>query len=47
MSFLAPLAGLLALEATALKWVNMPVGSSVLCLARKGRAAPLTVPSPR
>jgi len=43
----AALAGLLAIEATALEWVNMPVGSSVLCLARKGRAAPPTVPSPR
>jgi SAM-dependent methyltransferase len=28
--------GALAAEAIALRWTNMPVGSSVLCLARKG-----------
>lgn len=46
----AGLAALLMLEATALGWVNMPIGSSVLCLARKRRsepAPPLTAPSPR
>lgn len=32
------LSGALAIEGHALRWVNMPVGSSVLCLARK-RAA--------
>jgi SAM-dependent methyltransferase len=31
----AALKGLLLAEATALRWVNMPVGSSVLCLAKK------------
>jgi SAM-dependent methyltransferase len=29
------LSGLLGLEATALRWVGMPAGSSVLCLAQK------------
>lgn len=29
------LSGLLKLEATALRWVGMPAGSSVLCLAQK------------
>ena len=29
------LSGALAIEGQALKWLNMPVGSSVLCLARK------------
>lgn len=33
----AALAGLLALEAAALRKVDMPVGSSLLCLARKPR----------
>ncbi|HSK11212.1 MAG TPA: class I SAM-dependent methyltransferase [Vicinamibacterales bacterium] len=32
-----PLAGLLALEARVLRRVDMPVGSSLLCLARKPR----------
>ena len=31
----AALTGVLLAEAAALKWVSMPVGSSVLCLARK------------
>lgn len=31
----AALKGVLLAEAAALRWVNMPVGSSVLCLARK------------
>lgn len=31
----AALAGVLAIEAAALKFVDMPVGSSILCLARK------------
>lgn len=31
----AALKSVLLAEAAALKWVNMPVGSSVLCLARK------------
>ena len=31
----AVLKGVLLAEAAALRWVNMPVGSSVLCLARK------------
>jgi hypothetical protein len=30
------LSGALAAEALALRWTNMPIGSSVLCLARKG-----------
>ena len=32
----AALKGALLAEAAALRWVNMPVGSSVLCLAKKG-----------
>lgn len=32
----AALSGALALEAIALQWVDMPIGSSVLALARKG-----------
>jgi SAM-dependent methyltransferase len=32
----AAFSGALAAEALALRWTNMPVGSSVLCLARKG-----------
>ena len=35
----AALAGLLALESVALKAVNMPLGSSVLCLARRPQRA--------
>jgi ubiquinone/menaquinone biosynthesis C-methylase UbiE len=31
----AALAALLRLEATALRWIDMPFGTSVLCLARK------------
>ena len=33
----ATLSALLSLEAAALRWVNMPVGSSLLCLAHKPR----------
>jgi SAM-dependent methyltransferase len=33
----AALSALLALEAAALRWINMPVGSSLLCLAHKPR----------
>jgi SAM-dependent methyltransferase len=36
------LKGVLLAEAAALRWVNMPVGSSVLCLARKAPAAAAT-----
>jgi SAM-dependent methyltransferase len=32
----AAFSGALAAEAIALQWTNMPIGSSVLCLARKG-----------
>jgi SAM-dependent methyltransferase len=36
------LSGALAAEALALRWTNMPIGSSVLCLARKAPAAAAT-----
>ena len=35
----AALKGMLLVEAAALRWVNMPIGSSVLCLARKEEEA--------
>ena len=33
----ALLSGLLAIEAMLMRWTNMPIGSSLLCLARKPR----------
>ena len=38
----AALTALVSLEALALRAVNMPIGSSLLCLARKGSGAPVS-----
>jgi hypothetical protein len=37
----AALTALVSLEALALRAVNMPIGSSLLCVARKGSGAPI------
>ncbi len=38
----AALTALVSLEAMALRAVNMPIGSSLMCLARKGTGAPIS-----